>query len=154
MNSIQPIQITPCGQSPMLRAFGEEVTILIDGKKSGGACTQWFEITPPGGGPPPHHHINEDEFFYVLEGTVSFYDDRTKTWTTAGPGWSAFMPRGSVHTFKNTGETPLKMLITTTPSGFEIFFARCAEVFARPGPPDMASILAISAEHGIHFAAP
>jgi hypothetical protein len=43
------------------------------------------------------------------------------------------------------------MLLTTTPSGFEIFFARCAEVFAQPGEPDMPRIIAISAEHGIEF---
>jgi hypothetical protein len=61
------------------------------------------------------------------------------------------MPRGVVHTFKNVGDEPSRMLIMTTPSGFENFFARCAEEFARPGGPDMSRILAIGAEHGIHF---
>jgi mannose-6-phosphate isomerase-like protein (cupin superfamily) len=88
MSSLDSIVITPPGQSPVLRAFGEEVTILIDGEKSGGAYTQWIEITPPGGGPPPHFHLNESEHFFVIDGTVSFYDDRTKTWTSAGPGIS------------------------------------------------------------------
>ena len=31
---------------------------------------------------------------------------------------------------------------------FETFYARCAEVFAAPGPPDFARIGAISREHG------
>jgi mannose-6-phosphate isomerase-like protein (cupin superfamily) len=153
MNSPDPILFTPPGQAPVLRAFGEEVALLVDGKKSGGAYAQWMETTPPGGGPPPHYHVNEDEHFFVIDGTVSFYDGRTGSWTTAGPGWSALMPRGAIHTFKNTGDRPLKLLITTTPSGFETFFARCADVFAQPGSPDMALIMAISAEHGIHFVA-
>lgn len=152
MNSA--VSLTPAGQGRVLRAFGEQVTILIDGRQSGGVCTQWIEDIPPGGGPPPHHHANEDEWFYVLSGTISFFDGATKTWTEGGPGWSAYMPRNSVHTFRNTGTGPARMLVTTTPSGFENFFARCAEVFARPGPPDMAKIMAISAEHGIHFAQP
>jgi hypothetical protein len=43
------------------------------------------------------------------------------------------------------------MLIMTTPSGFEKFFARCAEEFAKPGGPDMSRIAKIGEEHGIHF---
>ena len=44
------------------------------------------------------------------------------------------------------------MLIMTVPSGIERFFARCAEEFAKPGgPPEMARLFDIGAEHGIHF---
>ena len=74
--------------------------------------------------------------------------------TELGPGGSAFLPRGSVHTFKNVGPEPARMLITTLPSGFETFFARCAEVFRHPGGPDMGRIMAIAAEHGIEFLPP
>ena len=52
-------------------------------------------------------------------------------------GSAVFMPRGVVHTFRNSGDKPLKMLIHTAPSGFEILFARCAEEYAKPNPPDM-----------------
>jgi hypothetical protein len=64
------------------------------------------------------------------------------------------MPQGVVHTFKNAGPTALRMLVSTSPSGFETFFARCAEEFANPGGPNMERIFAISAEHGIHFVQP
>jgi hypothetical protein len=60
------------------------------------------------------------------------------------------MPRNVIHTFKNIGDTPSRMLIQTHPAGFETFFARCAQEFAKPGGPDMQRIAAISAEHGIH----
>jgi hypothetical protein len=39
----------------------------------------------------------------------------------------------------------------TTPSGFEKFFARCAEEFAKTDNPDMSRIIEIGREHGIHF---
>jgi hypothetical protein len=39
----------------------------------------------------------------------------------------------------------------TTPSGFEKFFARCAEEFAKPGGTDISRINEIGIEHGIHF---
>lgn len=146
-----PIGLTPAGAGRVMHAFGEEVVILMDGQKSGGACTQWIERTPPGGGPPPHRHRNEDELFHVLSGRYSFFDGQSGRWTEALPGASAFMPRGSVHTFKNIGIEYGTMLVSTTPAGFETFFGRCAEVFAQPGPPDMARIVAIAGEHGIEF---
>lgn len=68
-----------------------------------------------------------------------------------GPGGTVFMPRGVVHTFKNVGDEPSRMLVMTTPSGFEKFFARCSEEFAKPGGPDMSRIIEIGVEHGIHF---
>jgi hypothetical protein len=43
------------------------------------------------------------------------------------------------------------MLVHTSPSGFEVFFARCAAEFAKPGPPDMSRLVEIAGEYGIHF---
>jgi quercetin dioxygenase-like cupin family protein len=133
----------------VLHAFGEEVTILLDGEGTGGKLTMWTEVTPPGGGPPPHYHLNEDETFHVLEGRVAFLSDGQ--WHEVGPGGAVYMPRGVLHTFKNVGDQPSRMLLMTTPSGFEKFFPRCAEEFAKSGEPDMSRIVQIGAEHGIHF---
>lgn len=145
------ITLTPPAGATVLHAFGDEMLLLVSGEQSNGKFTQWIEAVPPGGGPPPHLHTGEDEWFHVLEGKVSFLDGRTGEWTQAGPGWSAFMPRGAPHTFKNTGDKPLRLLITTSPSGIETFFTRCAEIFAQPGPPDMQQMLQIASEHGIQF---
>jgi quercetin dioxygenase-like cupin family protein len=137
-------------ETRVLRAFGEEVTILLDGERTDGKLTMWTGMNPPGGGPPPHYHSNEDEAFHVLEGRVAFLVNGE--WHEVGPGGAAFVPRGVVHTVKNVGDQPSRMLIMTTPSGFEKFFARCAEEFAKPGGADMSRIIRIGAEHGIHFA--
>jgi mannose-6-phosphate isomerase-like protein (cupin superfamily) len=123
----------------VLHAFGEEVTIHLD---------MWTALTPPGGGPPPHYHLNEDEAFHILEGRVAFL--LNEEWNEIGPGGTAFMPRGIVHTFKNVGDEPSRMLIITAPSGFEKFFARCAAEFAELDKPDMWRLAEIGAEHGIH----
>ena len=136
-------------QARVLHAFGEEVTILLDGERTSGKLAMWTEITPPGGGPPPHYHVNEDEAFHILEGRVAFLSGGE--WHEVGSGGAAYMPRGVVHTFRNVGDQPSRMLISTTPSGFEKFFARCVEEFAKPGGPDMGRIMQIGAEHGIHF---
>jgi hypothetical protein len=62
---------------------------------------------------------------------------------------AVYMPRGAVHCYRNVGTTPSRQWIVTMPSGFEKFFARCAEEFARPGGPDMNRIVQIHHEHGI-----
>jgi len=144
-----PVAIHPYSGDRVLHAFGEELHLHLTGDETGGQFAQWLEITPPGGGPPPHYHTNEDEWFYVLRGRVSFFSGGA--WQEVGPGARVWCPRNSIHTFKNTGDTPSHMLLTTAPSGFEKFFARAAAEFARPGGPDMPRVIEIAAEHGIHF---
>lgn len=148
MSARPPITIAP-GAGTVLRAFGEEVTIRLGGAETGGKLCVFTEVTPPGGGPPPHDHEAEDEWFMPLQGRVEFLLEGT--WREVPVGATVFVPRGAVHTFRNPGQAPLEMLIHTMPAGFETFFARCAEEFAKPTPPDMARIAAIGAEHGIHF---
>lgn len=148
MSELNPMIVRP-NQGKVLRAFGDEVTVCLGGAETGGKFTCFVVVTPPGGGPPPHYHDAEDEWFFPLEGRAEFFLEGT--WTEVPTGTVVFAPRRSVHTFRNAGEEPLKTLIHTTPSGFETFFERCANEFAKPGPPDMDRIVEIAAEHGIHF---
>ena len=151
----QPIMkptITLADQAPVVRAFGEELHFHLVAGQTGGLFSMFTEITPPGGGPPPHWHDNEDEWFHLLEGTVSFFVDGQ--WTDAHPGDSVFAPRKQVHTFKNNTAQPTKMLIHTSPGGFDKFFAEAAEEFAKPGGPDMQRAAQIAGAYGIHFVQP
>ncbi len=79
---------------------------------------------------------------------------RDGTWHDVDRGGVVFMSKKSLHTFKNIGDTPSRMLIGTMPAGFEKFLARCAEEFARPEGPDLKRIEAIGLESGMHFMAP
>jgi quercetin dioxygenase-like cupin family protein len=154
MNPPPPLlpAITPAGSGKVLRALGDEVTILLSGEQTGGAFTMAQVVTPPGGGPPPHWHTKEDEWFFVQEGRVEFWMDGV--WKEVPAGTAAFLPRGSRHTFRNCGDTPLRMIVHAAPAGFEVFFERIAEAFHAPGGPDMPRIIEISAEHGIFYVPP
>lgn len=56
----------------------------------------------------PHKHI-EDEFFFILEGTASFYlDGETKE---VGKYTSLYCPSNVMHGISNVGETELKYLV-------------------------------------------
>jgi len=136
--------------SATVTAFGDTTTFHLTGDQTGGRYTVFTSITQPGGGPPPHRHENEDEWFLVQEGRAEFFNG--EAWTEVPVGTSVFMQRGTVHTFRNAGDTPLKLLVQASPSGFETFFTRCAAQFDKPGGPDMARIMEISTEHGISYA--
>jgi quercetin dioxygenase-like cupin family protein len=144
-----PAHVTLPAANQVIHAYGEELQFHLTGPQTGGKYVLWTEITPPGGGPPPHYHENEDELFHVLAGRVEFFKDGR--WTEVPVGTSVFMPRGVVHGFRNVGSTPLKQLILTSPAGFDVFIQRSAPEFTKPGGPDMGQVIAIAAEHGIHF---
>lgn len=146
-----PPSVVPAANSRTLHAFGETVIIHLAGEQTNGQLALWTEIVPPGGGPPPHVHLNEDEWFLVQEGSFEFLVNGQ--WQRLEAGGSAFLPKNSVHTFKNTGNTQGRLVVSTSPAGFETFFSRCAEVFNQPEGPDMARITEIAADHGIHFVA-
>jgi quercetin dioxygenase-like cupin family protein len=85
----------------------------------------------------------------VLEGRAEFFTNRS--WVEVPEGSALFAPRGVVHAFRNPNDRPQRLLIHAAPAGVEVFFARCAEEFAKAGGPDMARIIQISNEHGIEY---
>ncbi len=142
------IMVQP-GSVPELHAYGDVLSVLLNGEQTGNTLTVMFDVTPPGGGPPPHVHHREDEFFLVVEGRISYFAEGQ--WTEVGVGGVVYLPRGVTHCYRNVGETPSKHWILTTPSGFEHFFAASAAEFAKPGAPDMPRLIEIAREHGIDY---
>jgi mannose-6-phosphate isomerase-like protein (cupin superfamily) len=73
---------------------------------------------------PLHRHHREDEYSYVLEGTLGALlgDDVV----TAGPGTWVFKPRNQWHTFWNAGDTRCEIIEVISPAGFEDYFRALA----------------------------
>jgi quercetin dioxygenase-like cupin family protein len=113
------------GEGPSFWGPGDLYTFLVTGEESGGAYFSMLAVVPPGGGPPPHTHRDEDETFYVLEGTPTFRlgDERV----VAGPGSFVNVPKGTLHCFRNLSDEPVRMILTFTPAGIERFFEETLE---------------------------
>src|SRR5262245_21730949 len=78
-------------------------------------------VVNPGDEPPLHIHRREDEWFYLLDGDVTFHVGGENYRATAG-GFVSF-PRGIAHTY--TVESPSAcLLVLNTPGGFEQMFKR------------------------------
>jgi len=107
--------------------------------------------SPAGSGPPRHIHANEDETFVMLSGTCKVWIAGKET--NVGPGESAFVPRGTDHTFKVIGDEPSRHLVILTPGGFEGFFADMAEgQFLIPD--DMPAVEESAKRHHLTFTGP
>lgn len=70
------------------------------------------------------------------------------------------LPKGKMHSFRNTGVTTAKTLIVVTPSGLERFFAEVGQeatdrTAAPPPvtPADIERLLAVAPKYGIEIAA-
>lgn len=74
---------------------------------------------------PLHRHHNEDEYSYVLKGTLGALlgDDVV----TAAPGTWVVKPRNQWHTFWNAGDDVCEIIEIISPAGFENFFREIAE---------------------------
>jgi quercetin dioxygenase-like cupin family protein len=69
---------------------------------------------------PLHRHKHEDEYSYVLEGSVgALLGDAV---VIGKPADLIFKPRQQWHTFWNAGDTPARILEIISPAGFENFF--------------------------------
>src|SRR5207247_2889369 len=73
---------------------------------------------------PLHVHHNEDEWFYVTEGELTFWVGGQLT--DAPEGSFVYGPRGIPHTFTVTSPEA-RFLLVTEPAGFEGFMRALAE---------------------------
>lgn len=120
------------GEGERIWIVGDTMTVKAGAGSTGGALTLVENLTAPGGGPPPHLHRNEDEFFYVLEG--SFEIQIGDELHSLGPGGFAFVPRGTVHRFRNTDEVPRRILVGFAPAGMDGFFREAGQPATDDGP--------------------
>lgn len=156
MNEVQqqPVFVEPGQGVQQRRVITDVVTFKVTGSATGGAYSLFETLTAPGGGTPPHWQEHEDEAFFILEGTYTFLVGERQVEAKAGA--TAFVPRGTVHAYTNSGDSPARMLILVTPADLhERFFMEAGNPLDMPaGPPDFARIGAAAARHGIHILPP
>jgi quercetin dioxygenase-like cupin family protein len=90
-------------------------TQLAGGDDTGGAFDLVLSNMRKGTEPPPHVHARENEFFYVLAGTLSVYVESDVFQVEAGE--CMFLPNNKPHAFI-IGSPEICMLVLITPGGF------------------------------------
>jgi quercetin dioxygenase-like cupin family protein len=139
------------GDGPCLNVLGVNMAVSVAAAESDGAVSVFVSEDPKLAGPPLHVHRNEDETFFVLEGDYRFQTG--DMCHDVGQGDFAYIPRGVAHTYARISDSPGRLLIFTTPGGFEAFFSDI-DALCRQGPPEIPALTAIGAKHGVEFVGP
>jgi mannose-6-phosphate isomerase-like protein (cupin superfamily) len=133
MPALKPIFLPPQGgrQYPMGRIAA---TFLADGAETNErySISEWW-LEPHTQGPGAHSH-EEDDIFYVLEGTLSFLIDGR--WLDAPRGSFVLVPGGMTHDFENRSSTRAGALNFSVPGGFEEHMPGIADWFRQHPPGD------------------
>lgn len=107
-------------EGEILNGIGGSVRYLVDKNESGGSLGAWVQTVPGHAGPPLHYHTDADEAAFMLTGTFEWELDGVKQ--ILGPGGFLFVPKGTVHGFKNAGDEEGSFLCWVTPGGFEGYY--------------------------------
>jgi len=157
MSEIQRGTHLPRGEGESVWLVGDLIEVKLASEDTGGAYSIVEVTSPPQGGPPPHIHHNVDETLYVAEGEVEvLLGDGT---TRASAGALAYVPKGTLHTFKTIGTSASRVVSLVSPGGFEKFFLEAGDPAtegssAPEGEPDVGRIMEIGQKYGVEIPPP
>jgi quercetin dioxygenase-like cupin family protein len=155
--SVAPIALQP-GEGDARWFLGFLVTIKSTAETTNGRVAVVEHLGTRGLGSPLHVHRNEDEWFHVTEGELTFWVDGETI--NAPAGSFVYGPRDVPHTF-SVASDQARFLLVTEPAGFEGFMRTLSEPAATltlPPPslqqPAPELMMATAAEYGIEILGP
>jgi mannose-6-phosphate isomerase-like protein (cupin superfamily) len=128
MPSQSQVLVVPPGHGDLVDLRGIGVHFKIEGAQTGGRFSIVEHPIEPRRLVPPHVHGNEDEYSFVIEGTVGarIGDEIFE----GGPGTYIIKPRNVPHTFWNPTDEPARILEIISPAGFENYFREPGQMIA------------------------
>lgn len=112
-------------------------------------CFAWHATLPPDTFVPPHIHPTQDEYVYMLDGTMTLVTGDEER--TAAAGDLIRLPQGKPHgLFNRSGET-LTCIFWVTPTGklYDLFVGIDAMPEQTP-----EEVVALSSHHEVNFLPP
>lgn len=135
-----------------LDVLGEPCLPKLTGADTDGAVAVMHLTVPKLFGPPLHRHSREDEWFYVLDGKLTFEVDGQRFAGEAGS--SAFAPRGTVHAYQNFHDEAAHILVMVTPAGLDQFFQDVAALNKGLSQPDYTRVEQLMQSYGMELLGP
>jgi quercetin dioxygenase-like cupin family protein len=146
----RPVVLDP-GGGERITVGASSLSIKAEAATTGGTFfMSETEIEPGFPGPPPHTHEHLHDMFYVLEGMLTLLVNGETV--EAGPGTFVVAPPGTVHTFANRSDGPVRFLNLSTPGGFEGYMRELGAAYSGGPAPSPAQIAEIASRYDFHTA--
>lgn len=145
------------GEGEHSKLFVDTFTVLLSGDETEGQFGMFTATCPAGDVIPTHAHDGTHETFYVLEGSVRLFVERSdgeKVSRLLGPGDFGYVPAGLRHAYRV--EAAARMLGVAS-GGFERFFQHMgtptdtADADSPPYVPEPARMQAAAQRHRMSF---
>jgi len=144
--------VTPDGEGQTIHVIGDDVTIKISSRDTGGAFAVFDSRTLPQHGPPLHMHREQDETWFIVDGDYRFEVDGREIIASAGD--TVFAARGTWHTFQNIGDHPGHLLTTVVPGGLDLFFEELEMVVPEGTQPDPMKMMPLFEKYALELLGP
>ncbi len=128
---------------------GVQALFHLTGATSGGLVTVVEHPMAPGSLIEPHTHQREDEYSWILSGSIGMLLGQEEF--VATPGTFVAKPRGVLHAAWNEGPEPASFLEVIAPAGFENFFLEVEEMFSGPATPPAEDLESLAQGYGLTF---
>ncbi len=142
----QPKVLGP-SDGPLAILGGTSARFMIEGVDAGKRfALVEHPMQPRALAAPMHRHHREDEYSFVLEGSIgALLGDSV---VIGKPGDLIFKPREQWHTFWNAGDAPARILEIISPAGFENYFRELGSELLG-GAPDPKRLAALWAKYDL-----
>lgn len=128
------------GEAKGVSLGGTQVNFLATAAQSK-RCSVFEFLVAPGFDTGAHYHTKIEEFFYVIDGQLTFrVGERV---VECGQGTSIFVPIDAPHSFANHGTVSARMLVLVLPGGHENYFEELSALLSTGKPPEPAVIAAL-----------
>lgn len=139
------------GEGDSFKMMGIQLFPKVTGEDNDGAFSLVDQIVQPGAGSPPHILLEGDKVLYVLEGEFTILLGEEAVQARAGA--CALIPRGTVHSFRNTGAGQGRIIAVVSPAGHEKFLYDLSQ-YAKDGPPAREVMAEVAEKHNVQILAP
>lgn len=135
------------GEGLRYEARGSVMWFKATASNTQGRFSLMERTLPPGGRmPPAHSHVGNVEAYFVLEGSVEFHvKDEVFDGTD---GIFVLVPAGEAHTFGNTSDKPVRLLVLHAPA-LDGYFEDLEKLWDSPEPPGRDAELDLMRRYGM-----
>lgn len=130
----------------VINVLGATMTVKLDGSTGLYIARH---TAPPGYAVPLHVHDEDDEVFFLLDGTLAMQSADGEL--HAGPGSCVHLPHGVPHGFRNETAATADVLLIVTPGRRIAAMFRALDHLTAAGTPTPNSIGAVCREYGVHM---